>query len=321
MFNLMAETDCIPVEEENIVQIHKGMNKLRVSLGEHVSEPSEVYIVTGDDGGLLRSFIVFYVVEPEIHVVYEYEGNPYSPEGKEEVLKDAFRFVEEMGAILEEVPWEDMSPEERMIWTGNVTLYPQDARDEEIGIIDELEEIRPGELLEVLEGVEPEEIEDAGIETDEPDGGEDTPEETTDGSEVESRDGDEDDLIDEDQDFEQLLKQAFLKPDLVEKSSVRKPSREEDEPPDADEPDDEENPDRYPEGFEEAAADSEIDETGTIVEMFEEPEDEPIFDTGKDERPEATDAIVESSAVKADFEPSIPGSRSGLAIIRFLSRF
>ena len=113
MFELITEMGRIPLEEGDIVRIHKGMSPVRVSVGEHVSQPSEVFIVTGRDSSLYRTFIVFYMMEPGVHVFYGYEGNPYDPAGQEKVLEGAVQFLEEMGGIIEEVPWERMTARER----------------------------------------------------------------------------------------------------------------------------------------------------------------------------------------------------------------
>ena len=99
----------------------------------------------------MSSFIVLYMVDPRYHVIYGYEGNPYDSDLSEEILKTAVDFVEDMGAILEEIPWQGMSPEDRRNWIEKETLYPQMETDD-IEEIADLEEIQPGELLEVIEG-------------------------------------------------------------------------------------------------------------------------------------------------------------------------
>jgi hypothetical protein len=224
MFDLMTGTDVLPVLEDRIIQVHKGMNKLRVSVGEHVSEPSDVYIITGEEAGYLNSFIVFFMDEPGIHIVYGFEDNPYDPDLREEVLNMAVDFVEDMGAILEEIPWKEMTPEEQMNWIGKETLYP--ALDAE-----EIEEIETADLLEVIEKV------DDGDETvDDLSGTGDDIDDIADVSEKPSSETDvpsemiEEDSIEGDEDFEKLLKQAFLKPDLLIKSSSKKTATWKEEP-------------------------------------------------------------------------------------------
>jgi hypothetical protein len=304
MFNLMTGTDRLPVEEGSIVQIHKGMNKLRVSVGDHISEPSEVFIVTGDDEGLFRSFIVFFMVEPEIHVVYGYEENPYPPERREEVLRGAFRFLEEMGAILEEVPWDEMSGEERAAWTAGGVLYPPETFDDEVVEIEELEEIRPGELLEILEEIEP----GRGIGTDETGGGGEVPG----GRGEHGRDEEGGGLTEEDRDFDQLLKQAFLKPDLLEKSMARRDQQDENESVGDDVSDStEEEPVAEPDNIE-------MEEPETPGGMFEEPVETLFENVGGEERLAVCENAVPSGAA---VEPPVPDKGRGLAVIRFLSRF
>jgi len=315
MFNLMTDTDCLPMEEERIVQIHKGMNKFRVSVGEHVSEPSEVHIVTGEDEDRFRSFIVFFMVEPEIHVIYGFDGNPYDRDSKEDVLNDAFQFVEEMGAILEEIPWEGMSPEERLIWISKGTLYPQQSPDEEGDLIEELEEIRSGELLEVLEDDEPVEVEAMDPEPEEPEAEDEEQEE-------EGDDLIEEGPIDEDGDFDHLLKQAFLKPDLVKKSAAAKARSGKAKPPEDDAPEDKEDiSDSHDEFEAEGPGDADIEEAGTAAEIMREAGDDCSPDTVEEEQPSVTEAVSGKTPEDVDNAPSFSGDRTVQMVIRFLSRF
>ena len=255
MFELLPDNGTLPVPESAIIQVNSGMNKLRVSVGEYVSEPSEVYIITSEDEALLRSYILFYVVEPSTRVIYGYAGNPYDPVFKEEVLQEAVDFVEEMGAILEEVPWSDMSPEERQNWIRNESFYPVDEVDGVEEILD-LEEIEPEELQEIIEVGEPlEEDEDTQAEAPETEelieeeSAEIEPEESAEVEEAEVEETGEEveeieaegtvEEMEEESDFDSLLKQAFLKPELVEKRKMRKTSEQaddlEDEEPSEDE--------------------------------------------------------------------------------------
>lgn len=318
MFNLMADNDYLPVEEENIVQIHQGMNKLRVSVGEHVSEPSEVFIVTGEDGGLYRSFIVFFMHEPESHVIYGFEGNPYAPDRQEDVLGDAYEFLEEMGAILEEVPWESMSAEEQESWLAAGTLYPLPPDDVD-DLLEELEEIRPGELLEVLD----EEEQAADGQGDDVEGlpgdfGE-VPEAE---EEEEAPDPMEGGGIDEDGDFDQLLKQAFLKPDMVKKSSVGKGTNGKEEPPEEDVSEDEDSIRGFSfEPAEEGPSETEIAVPVGAVEPVKEPEDELVLDAVEEEPLTAAGVFQERAADAKEIACSVPVESFDQMIIRYLSRF
>jgi hypothetical protein len=47
MFELLPKVGSVPIEQDSLATVHRGMNKVRVSVGEHNSEPSEVYIITG----------------------------------------------------------------------------------------------------------------------------------------------------------------------------------------------------------------------------------------------------------------------------------
>jgi hypothetical protein len=67
----------LPFGPEDIVKVHRGMNMVKVSVGEHLSEPSEVYIATIKDEEKLSTNIIFYLIEPKVRTLYGFEGNPY----------------------------------------------------------------------------------------------------------------------------------------------------------------------------------------------------------------------------------------------------
>ena len=255
MFELLSNVQSVPIDKDSLAMVHRGMNKVRVSVGEHSSEPSEVYIITGQSSGNLESYIIFYMLEPGIHVVYGCDQNPYAPDRKEQVIEEAITFVEEMGSILEEIPWETMTPDQRSAWIENEILYAAP-------VIEELEELEEVQEIEAVESVEiddeePEEAvlqEDPALETvqdvvdiseneveqaltdngldESPPVSEEDDEKPTDVvSEPEDIDEDDVDGIDvagmedvvvAEGDFDELLKQAFLKPDVAEKTKFKK---------------------------------------------------------------------------------------------------
>lgn len=345
MFELLADTDRLPVSEETIVQVHAGMNKVRVSVGTYVSEPSDVYIITSEDDALLRSFIVFFLAEHSIHVIYGYTGNPYDPVSREDVLQEAVDFVEEMGSILEEVPWEKMSSEERRTWIISESIYPSEDENGIEEIVD-LEELEPEELQEVSEEesleeeevLQPEELEPEILEEEEgpeePD--EQMVEETGEGEITEE---------DEDGDFDNLLKKAFLKPDLVKKSRMKKTYVPEEET--------QEDDGTLPDETDAAAVEEIIAvDDGTVgeerdLDEVEEQDDEPVTDelaegeeeSGFEVSDEAMEAVEgddlsalireindeesDTDDMAAGSIPKDPGSADDtrLTVIRYLSRF
>jgi len=341
MFELLEDTDRLPVPEDTIILIHGGMNKVRVSVANYVSEPSDVYIITSEDGALLRSHIVFFIVEHGTHMIYGYSGNPYDPGFREEVVREAVEFVEEMGTILEEIPWQGMSQEERRSWLGNESIYPRDDTKEMEEILD-LEEIEPEELQEVVEGEEepgavgevlqPESLESETIEEVEP--GDFKTDGTADGEgggeEIQK------DSAEEDGDFDNLLKQAFLKPDLVKKSSLKKVSVVKEEMlEDGELPPDEEDVSTGEEtqGLEEEAVAEPIfpsavsdDGEGAGFEVSDEDLEAETDDDLTDLIKEINAETSKESAFNAlnvettGLEP-VSGDKTRMTVIRYLSRF
>jgi hypothetical protein len=240
MYELLSDITEVPVPSESLTQVHTGMNKVKISVGEHISEPSEVYIATGKGENGYETYIVFFMIEPAFHVIYCSDKNPYVSEGAEEVINEAIDFVEEMGSILEEVPWEGMSPEQRTAWIDKESLYEHTVTvDPEI--LEVVEEIESVEILEVVEEeeieVEPEILDDAELELEdaedpEADPVEDDTEDLTDDltgdlvvEQVEELDEPravKDDVVVVDGDFDDLLKQAFLNPEVARKTRGKK---------------------------------------------------------------------------------------------------
>ena len=245
MFELLSNIQSVPIDREALTMIHHGMNKVRVSVGEHNSEPSEVYIITGRADSNLETYIIFYMLEPGIHVVYGFDQNPYDPAFHEKVLEEATTFVEEMGSILEEVPLQTMTPEQRAAWFDKEVLYSGPVVDE-LDEIDELEEIEELEIADIEEDQETltdadeepesgaiveisdeevqevlaeEGVDDITGESYEDLDPEDSVDDETAGEDLTGVDSARsEDVVVAEGDFDELLKQAFLKPDVVEKT-------------------------------------------------------------------------------------------------------
>ena len=143
MFQLVGQMQQLPFGPADIIKVHRGMNMVKVSVGEHISEPSEVYIATVIDGDKLSTNIVFFLVEPKVRTLYGFEGNPYESSNRIEVETEAREFVEEMGAILEDIGWETMSEEVKGSWLDQQFLFPA---KEELQIKQPVDD--PGDLVE-----------------------------------------------------------------------------------------------------------------------------------------------------------------------------
>lgn len=350
MFELLSNVQSVPVDKNSLAMVHRGMNKVRVSVGDHSSEPSEVYIITGLYNAELETYIIFYLLQPGIHVVYGYDQNPYSPALKQQVLEEATIFVEEMGSILEEVPWETMTPEQKSAWIEKEILYTEPVIEEleEIDEIEALEEVvdiededageenlEENPAIDVLEGVV--EISDEEMQQLLSEDGsresltesEEHFEETGD-TDLEQEDADSvgttvmDDVVVAEGDFDEMLKQAFLKPDVVEKTRKKANKIIEetvDEQPPSVEPVDDE------------IDDDEVDDDTQLYGDGESLEVEEDAETGAEleevETVEMIPSLTEALFETVDAVETIPGTSDAtvtrkdaeLRVIRFLSRF
>jgi hypothetical protein len=326
MFELLSNLQSVPIDPDSLTMIHRGMNKVRVSVGEHSSEPSEVYIITGQSNGNLESYIIFYMLEPGIHVVYGSDQNPFAPTLNEQVIDEAIIFVEEMGSILEEVPWETMTPDQRSAWVEKEILYSAP-------VIDELEEVEEIEAVEVvqLEDVALEETghEEGVVEVSDDEVRQALSESDSDESlhVSEGIDGDDvdaagmDDVVVAEGDFDELLKQAFLKPDVAAKTKLKKGKKKvakvEEQPVPEETVEDESEDVMVQEEAELSVAGESIDDEEKL-EIPREPEEDVKVEIDLT-REEKIVGTVETSPGTSD--STLPEKDTRLNVIRFLSRF
>ncbi len=207
MFNPVNDVENLPYSNQNIIKIYRGMNMVNVSIGDYTSEPSEVYITTSQEGDELSTFIVFYLVNPASQAIYAYGGNPFQQEERISVELEAKEFVEEMGAILEDIGWEGMPEDEKALWLENQYLFrredgkKQDEDEDEVVELTEdaiMDETVDEELESLDDAVEPEDALDQIAREDQPEASDDTSDDDTQAVFIEEK-------------FDELLKKAFLK--------------------------------------------------------------------------------------------------------------
>jgi hypothetical protein len=285
-------------------------------------------------------------------VVYGCDQNPYAPTLKEHIIEEAIIFVEEMGSILEEVPWETMTADQRSSWIEKEDLYPPLIIEE----LEEVEELEAAEVINLEGGPAEEDVLEADLALEPADGvveiSEDEVQQALSGSEADemlqvSRDVDEmqmeagletgdiekdgsggidsagrGDVVVAEGDFDELLKQAFLKPDVAEKTKFKRGKMEAEkvqeeqavpETDDADERDDalmEEQTER-PDALEKDMFKKELDSIGETEAALK----AESFPSREGEDADSTEA----SPLANDRALSEQDSR--LMVIRFLSRF
>ena len=342
MFELLSNVQSVPVDQDALAMVQRGMNKVRVSVGDHNSEPSEVYIVTGRADANLETYVIFYMLQPGIHVIYGFDQNPYAQAMHDQVIEEATNFVEEMGSILEEVPLQTMTPDQRAAWFDKEVLYSEPEM-EELADIDELLELEELEEIPIdeVEGGETELVEDPDIDPEEEvievsdeelqevfsddtaDPGQHDPVEDEGGRYGVNKASMEDVVVAEG-DFDELLKQAFLKPDIVEKTRKKK-IRQEDIPeveaaPLMVQEDDEDIKtvvDEIPNDFD-MAGDEDRAEVIEDFQLSREPEADPILEIDPP-RPEVPVDEIENAS--GDEDAISTDEDAGLNVIRFLSKF
>jgi hypothetical protein len=225
MYQLLDRVLDLPLTDEDIVAVQKGMNKVMISVGEHISEPSQVFLVTGTAGAGLSTYAVFYLIDPRIHVIYGYDANPYDAARQEEIEQEGAEFLEEMGAILEVVAWDEMTMESKDEWLAKQHLLSPEEDAIELDAAEIIEDVEVIEEVEIIEedDEDPEddppdgdEIEELAVEAEEVADEEDEPPEEPAGEAEEAgkieEEEKEDDVDDDDE--TDPLKAAFLKPEV-----------------------------------------------------------------------------------------------------------
>ena len=202
MFSFLGEYDKLPFAVEDIAKIHRGMNQVKVSVGEHMSEPSEVYVVTVEEGGEgnLSTYVVFFLEEPGIRILYGHDDNSYDSDRRIQVEAEAIEFVEEMGAIVEDVAWENLGEQDREKWMGQQSLYGSAEID-----LKEVEDLA-GDAI-ILEDDDPDLITPEGEELEHGEPSRGVIDETS------------DKVVFIEEKFDEMLKQAFLKDPAEEEPS------------------------------------------------------------------------------------------------------
>lgn len=347
MFELLSNVQSVPIDQDELTTIQRGMNKVRVSVGEHNSEPSEVYIITGLSDGKLETYIIFYILEPGIHVVYGYDQNPYAPQTREQVIEEATDFVEEMGAILEDIPLEDMSRDQRKAWFEGESLFSEP-------MTVDLEEIEELELVEIMDEaaeetqlldvadldldediveVSDEEVKQALLENGSDEDlsepvkfDEDKDQGSVDPDRSAARSVDAagmEDVVVADGDFDEMLKQAFLKPDVVEKTRRKAKDQEKMLEEEQLAPDDAED-DEAEDLIAEQELRAELAEIGGTMDAVND-----LAATGDLEVSTTPETGPDTEKITVDHTQSLPEVKnepdteeeSGLTVIRFLSKF
>jgi hypothetical protein len=288
-----------------------------------------VYIITGQSNGNLESYIIFYMLEPGIHVVYGSDKNPFAPTLIEQVIEEAIIFVEEMGSILEEVPWETMTPDQRSAWVEKEILYSAP-------VIDELEEVEEIEAVEVVQ-LEDVAMEEAGLEEGFVEVSDDEVRQAlSENDSVESLDmsedidGDDvdavdaagmDDVVVAEGDFDELLKQAFLKPDVAAKTKLKKGKKKdakvEEQPVPGETYEDEIEDVMVQEETELSGAGESFDDEEKL-EIPGEPEEAVKVEIDLTREEKTVDTVEVSQGAS---DSALPEKDTRLNVIRFLSRF
>ncbi len=128
MFKHQPGVAALPCGPSDLLKVLRGMNMVKLSIDDYVSEPCETYVVTSRAsgaaaGGLLQTHIVFYLESPAIRAVFSSDRNPYPAARRIEAEREAMEMVEQMGAILEDAGWEGMSPAARTKWLAQEYLF------------------------------------------------------------------------------------------------------------------------------------------------------------------------------------------------------
>lgn len=123
MFTADPNITDLNVQGRNIVKVLFSMNIPQVATPELAVEDAKCYIFFFREGSRLSTFIVLYLPRTNRRFYYSYSSNPFPEESMPEVEDEARRFAEDMGFLLDELYFSDISPEQQKRWIDEQDIF------------------------------------------------------------------------------------------------------------------------------------------------------------------------------------------------------
>lgn len=142
MFEIDATQVFVPSKPDEVKEVYYSVNSILVAPAEHSAEPTKAYIVCIQYENI-SAFVVYiylYLLESGRGVLYRREEGFVSSEEYDQVIEEAFHFLESMGFILDKIDLSSLSPTEREEYFLQQHLFPVPQEEETQELTEELVE-------------------------------------------------------------------------------------------------------------------------------------------------------------------------------------
>jgi hypothetical protein len=117
MFTIDNKITDLKIREGNIVKVFLSMNNHTVATPEMMPEEAKSYVFILREGGKrFSAFIRLHFLHTDRKLFYSYSSNPFSEDEMPDVEAEARYFAEDLGAMLDEMDFADLSDLEHDRW-------------------------------------------------------------------------------------------------------------------------------------------------------------------------------------------------------------
>jgi hypothetical protein len=126
MFTIDQEKTVEELREKKLFKVFSSMNNHQVATPDTSLEEARSYVLIFREGkNKLSVYIGLHLLSTDRKLFYAHSENPFSEDGLEDVETEARNFAEDLGAMLDEVDFENMSDSERDDWMENQSIFSE----------------------------------------------------------------------------------------------------------------------------------------------------------------------------------------------------
>lgn len=124
MFTIDPEKTVEELREKKIFKVFSSMNNHQVATPETSLEEARSYVLFFREGGKkLSVYIGLHLLPTDRKLFYAHSANPFFEDDLNDVEEEARNFAEDLGAMLDEVNFANLSDAEREDWLENQSIF------------------------------------------------------------------------------------------------------------------------------------------------------------------------------------------------------
>jgi len=116
MFTIDATITDLKIADRNLIRVLFSMNNHQVANPETSLEEARSYVFFFREGGKIQAYVGLYFISTDRRRYYSHSSNPFPEESLADVEDEARSFAEGLGAMLDELDFAKMSPDQRKRW-------------------------------------------------------------------------------------------------------------------------------------------------------------------------------------------------------------